>query len=184
MLATATSRSLQPRPQCETRPLPTVASRRAQPMEQQQQQAAASCTRLCRARSLTGMYWRVAWTTSCTNGCGGGWVHALACKARGMQLCACMLPTWQCCSSLPSLAACATASQPPAPAPAPAAQFPATACLTLPLPCRPRMQIGWQRGKEGGILLAEPNFLGRDERERLCQLMFEVGGCNPCMAVG
>lgn len=38
------------------------------------------------------------------------------------------------------------------------------------------MQIGWQRGKEGGILLAEPNFLGRDERERLCQLMFEVGG--------
>ncbi|PRW56504.1 actin-related 7 [Chlorella sorokiniana] len=35
-------------------------------------------------------------------------------------------------------------------------------------------RIGWQRGKEGGILLAEPNFLGRDERERLCQLMFEV----------
>lgn len=36
------------------------------------------------------------------------------------------------------------------------------------------LQIGWQRGKEGGVLLAEPNLLGRDERERLCQLMFEV----------
>lgn len=36
------------------------------------------------------------------------------------------------------------------------------------------MQMGWQRGKEGGVLLAEPNFVSRDERERLCQLMFEV----------
>ncbi|PSC72499.1 Actin-related 7 [Micractinium conductrix] len=35
-------------------------------------------------------------------------------------------------------------------------------------------RIGWQRGKEGGLMLAEPNFISRDERERLCQLMFEV----------
>lgn len=52
-----------------------------------------------------------------------------------------------------------------------------------PEPLRPKpcafllpaaMQMGWQRGKEGGVLLAEPNFVSRDERERLCQLMFEV----------
>lgn len=36
------------------------------------------------------------------------------------------------------------------------------------------VQMGWQRGKEGGVLVAEPNFVSRDERERLCQLMFEV----------
>ncbi|EFN58172.1 hypothetical protein CHLNCDRAFT_20388, partial [Chlorella variabilis] len=35
-------------------------------------------------------------------------------------------------------------------------------------------RIGWRRGHEGGMLLAEPNFASRDERERLCQLMFEV----------
>lgn len=41
------------------------------------------------------------------------------------------------------------------------------------LPCH-APQIGWRRGHEGGMLLAEPNFASRDERERLCQLMFEV----------
>jgi hypothetical protein len=35
-------------------------------------------------------------------------------------------------------------------------------------------QITWGRGAEGGMLLAEPNFLSRADRERLCQLMFEV----------
>ena len=40
--------------------------------------------------------------------------------------------------------------------------------------CPPPVQIGWQRGREGGVLLAEPNFVSREERERLCQLMFEV----------
>ncbi|KAL4858593.1 Actin-related protein 7 [Chlorella vulgaris] len=35
-------------------------------------------------------------------------------------------------------------------------------------------RITWGRGAEGGMLLAEPNFLSRADRERLCQLMFEV----------
>lgn len=42
-------------------------------------------------------------------------------------------------------------------------------------PALPPPQIGWQRGKEGGVLVAEPNFISRDDRERLCQVMFEVG---------
>lgn len=34
--------------------------------------------------------------------------------------------------------------------------------------------MGWVRGEEGPLLLAEPLFTSRDERERLCQLAFEV----------
>lgn len=44
----------------------------------------------------------------------------------------------------------------------------------LLLPSHLPVQMGWQRGTEGGVLLAEPNLVSRDERERLCQLMFEV----------
>ncbi len=44
----------------------------------------------------------------------------------------------------------------------------------LLLPSHLPVQMGWQRGSEGGVLLAEPNLVSRDERERLCQLMFEV----------
>ena len=56
-----------------------------------------------------------------------------------------------------------------------AAPHPRTARTHGALPCvRTCAQMGWQRGREGGVLLAEPNFTSRSERERLCQLMFEV----------
>jgi hypothetical protein len=47
-------------------------------------------------------------------------------------------------------------------------------CQSCGACCACCLQIGWARGREGGALVAEPNFLSRCERERLCQLMFEV----------
>ena len=58
--------------------------------------------------------------------------------------------------------------------PASLVQPPHCSCTHLRLCLLSPLQIGWQRGREGGALLAEPNFVSREERERLCQLMFEV----------
>ncbi len=35
------------------------------------------------------------------------------------------------------------------------------------------LQLGWIRGEEGNLLMAEPLLTSRDERERLTHLMFE-----------
>eukprot|EP00887_Chlorella_sp_A99_P002053 scaffold18.g2053.t1 len=35
-------------------------------------------------------------------------------------------------------------------------------------------RMGWARGAEGALLVAEPPFTSRDDRERLCQLAFET----------